>query len=572
MKHYGSNNTHGDITILVVEGDQSLNRLYKSHLVQQNFRVITSLNYDEAMIVLAYERIDIVLVDYDLGERKGLDLLKNLPENIKHLNIPIIVMGNSESPDILRACIEMGVDDYLVKPINTLLLNLKIHSLIYHVRMSSIISEQNRKLNELINKADLEKQMVSHIMSNHLLSQQMTSVKGFNYLLKPTEDFSGDIIVARCAPSGSIFIFHADATGHGLSATVTLMPIMSIFKAMVTKGYRLESIIREINTCLSEQLPFDRFVAASMVEVDINHQVLRVWNGGMPPLFVIDDQQHVIKQFISKYMALGILEPDVFESKTETIKLPANAKLLSVSDAVLEQEDALGHPFGLSRLMLVLRQKHQNNVDNILQVLTEHTGHDNFDDDLSMYQFSIEQAFSAHEAQYLSKPVTHSISEIAPFTWSLELVGKQIATQELPSQCNQFLMGMGFHHSFCQRIFTIVSELVTNAVDHGLLKLTSMLKAGAEGFLVYYQEREKRLLELSKQDYLQILIKWCADEKGSYMLIEVKDSGEGFLHESIEPDGANLINEFGRGLTLIKQLATEIVIKEKGTRVSVTLR
>ena len=572
MKQYDSDSTQGDITILVVEDDQSLNRMYKSHLVQQRFRVITSLNYDEAMIVLASEHIDIALVDYDLGERKGLDLIKNLPEKIKQKDIPVIVMGSSESPNILQACMDQGVDDFILKPINALLLNLKVYSLIYHVRMSSIIAEQNQKLTELITKADLEKQMVSHIMNNHLLSQQTSTVNGFEFFLQPTDDFSGDIIVARYAPSGSIFIFHADATGHGLSATVTLMPIVSIFKAMVEKGHRLESIIREINTSLSEQLPFDRFVAASMVEVDLNHHMLRVWNGGMPPLCLFDEHHQITHQFISQYMALGILDPEVFESRAETITLPVNAKLVSFSDAVLEQRDALGHAFGMSRLMLVLRQRHKNSLDHVLQALIEHTGHYKFDDDLSLYQFSIQQAVAAQQQLYLAKPVAHSLTEIAPFTWSLELVGKQIAKQELPSQCNQFLMGMGFHHSFCQRVFTIISELVNNAVDHGLLKLTSILKTGAEGFLIYYQERDSRLAELSQEDHLTLLIKWFEDEQGPCLLIEVKDSGDGYLLESANLDNPSLENEFGRGLTLVKQLATDISIKEKGTHVSVTLR
>lgn len=572
MKQYESENAQGDITILVVEDDQSLNRMYKSHLVQQHFRVITSLNYDEAMIVLASEPIDIALVDYDLGDRKGLDLIKNLPEKIKQKAIPVIVMGSNENPQILQACMDMGVDDYILKPINAMLLNLKVSSLIYHVRMSSIIAAQNQKLTELITKADLEKQMVSHIMDNHLLSRETTKIAGLEFFLQPTEDFSGDIIVAHYAPSGSIFILHADATGHGLSATVTLMPIVSIFKAMVEKGYRLESIIREINATLSEQLPVDRFVAASMVEVDLNHQVLRVWNGGMPSLWLFDDQHNIIQYFSSKYMALGILAPSQFESRAETIKLPDKARLVSFSDAVVDQRDVLGYAFGMSRLMSLLRQWHKNSLNHILQALIEHTGHYQFDDDLSMYQLSLQQAVEAQKALYLSKPIIHSLDDIAPFTWSLELVGKQIAKQELPSQCNQFLMGMGFHHSMCQRVFTIISELVNNAVDHGLLKLTSILKSGAEGFLAYYQERDIRLTQLSSADHLKILMTWFADEQGPCLLLEVKDSGEGYLLEDAVLKDPATEKEYGRGLSLVKQLATHISLKEKGTHVSVMLR
>ncbi len=563
---------HNTITILVAEEDQSLNRIYKSHLVQQGYRVITSLSYDEALLILASEPIDIMLVDANLGGRKGIELKKNIPDMAKDKHVPFILMANRESPDILQACISLGVDDFLPKPINPLLLNVKIKSLIYHVRMSNIVSHQNKQLTDLLNKSDLEKQMVSHLMNNHLLSKQTSQVKGLEYFIQPTDDFSGDLIVARYAPSGNVFIMHVDATGHGLTATVTLMPVVTIFKAMVEKGYRLESIIREINTSLAKQLPFDRFVAASLVEVDLNHGTLRVWNGGMPGLCLLDDENRIIQQFESKYMALGILSSKEFISRAESIKLPIRAKLVGYSDAVIEQRDLLGYPFGIGRLRLALRQSYSNSLEHILSALIEHCGDNRFDDDLSFYQFNVEQAVQAHQALYLTDHVTHTLEEIPPFTWSLVLVGKQIGKQELPSQCNQFLADMGFHHTFCQRVFTILTELVTNAVDHGLLKLTSVLKAGEEGFLTYYEERDKRLAELSKKDHLTLSLNWFEDEQGPCMHLEVQDSGEGYELESLEKEQTKGEYEFGRGLALVRQLASEVCIQHQGTHVIVTLR
>ncbi len=573
MSLYGSDTTPFDITILVVEDDQSLSRLYKTHLIQQKFRVITALSYDEALIVLSSEPIDIALIDYDLGERKGLDLLKHLPEKIKLQHIPIIVMGNSDSNQKLTACLELGVDDFMLKPINPLLLNLKIFSLVYHVRLAKIVSEQNDKLTDLLGKAEIENQMVSHIMNNHLLSRETKKINGLHFFLKPTKNFSGDIIVARYSPSGSVFILHADATGHGLSATVTLMPMVSIFKAMVQKGYRLESIAREINTTLHKYLPIDRFVAASMVEVDLNHQTLKVWNGGMPSLFLLSGQRELLYRFDSQHMSLGILPPNQFESRAEVSKIDKEAKLISFSDAVLEQKDPMGYHFGLNRVFQVLKTPKSSAVDLLCEMLVEHTGTDQFDDDVSIYEFSFLQAMEAQKALLVPKPITHTIADIAPFNWSLELYGRQIASQELPSQCNQFLYEMGFHQSFCQRVFTMISELVNNAVDHGLLKLTSLLKAGEEGFLTYYQEREERLEKLTVDDCLRISLRWFEDQQGPCFMLDVLDSGQGYTDTPRRSEiNDEETHEFGRGLNLVKQLATEVTIKDRGAHVCVTLR
>jgi len=53
-------------------------------------------------------------------------------------------------------------------------------------------------------------------------------------------------------------------------------------------------------------------------------------------------------------------------------------------------------------------------------------------------------------------------------------------------------------------ICSVLSELLANAIDHGLLELDSKLKEDADGFFVYYQAREEKLEQLSQDAYLSI--------------------------------------------------------------------
>lgn len=138
--------------------------------------------------------------------------------------------------------------------------------------------------------------------------------------------------------------------------------------------------------------------------------------------------------------------------------------------------------------------------------------------------------------------------------------------------CNQFLSGMGFDQSICQRCFTIVSELVNNAIDHGILKLTSLLKVGAEGFMAYYQEREQRLAALTDKDRLGLRLKWCVDDQGLALQIEVQDSGEGYLAEQCQKADVSDTHAFGRGLSLVQRLSSSVEIRQGGTFVRAILR
>ncbi|KGK43150.1 hypothetical protein LH51_02355 [Nitrincola sp. A-D6] len=572
MKQQDVENDRSGITLLVVEHNPALNALFKSYLTRQRFNVVTALCFDEARLILASgTRIDIALIDYDLEDHKGTDLLNYFPANATNKKLPVIILGSSQDQAILQACFKLGVDDYLLKPVNPLLLSLKIDALVYNMRLHKIISEQNEKLQLLINNAGMEEQMASHIFYNHLLSRQTKSIAGFSHFLKSTSGFGGDIILARDAPCGSIFILHADATGHGLSSTITLVPMVSIFKTMVQKGYRLEPIIREINARLQEQLPADRFVAASLVEIDINHGDLKVWNGGMPELLLLDEGHKIVHRFQSTHMALGILNDTQFEVRSTHRKLPDKGVLFSFSDGVVEQEDHIGRTFGIERLIQIVVRTRNNKMDTIAKAMTDHVRSAGFDDDVSMYELCFDQLDDPVTMSRSPRAFVRNMTDLSPFEWSLELVGTQIAKQELPSMCNQFLSSMGFEQSVCQRSFTIISELVNNAIDHGLLELTSLLKVGPEGFMAYYLEREKRLANLQQQDVLRLMLKWGVDTQGPYLHIDVKDSGKGYLPEDAIVGSTNQ-HAFGRGITLVRQLATDVEMRERGTFVRAILR
>lgn len=572
MRQRDREDDRSGITILVVEDNPALNALFQSYLSRQKFRVVSALSFDEAKLILASSAsIDIALIDYELGDHKGIDLISHFPKSDVKRNIPVIILSSSQDQAIVQACFESGVADYLLKPVNPMLLCLKIDSLVYNMRLNNIITEQNEKLQLLINNSEMEEQMASHIFYNHLLSRQTQAVEGFSHLLQSTSGFSGDIILARYAPCGSIFILHADATGHGLSSTITLMPMVSIFKTMVQKGYRLEPIIREINVRLLEQLPVDRFVAASLVEIDLNHEELKVWNGGMPELLLLDETHQIIHRFHSSHMALGILEDAQFEVRSMHRKLPEKGLLFSFSDGVIEQEDHIGRAFGIDRLSQIVKRNRSDILKIIASAMNDHVRSTNFDDDVSMYELRFDQLNELKVTNHSSRAFMQNMADLSPFEWSLELVGSQIAKQELPSMCNQFLSTMGFEQSVCQRTFTIISELVNNAIDHGLLELTSLLKAGPEGFMTYYLEREQRLAQLQPTDWLRLKLKLGMDNLGHYLHIDVKDSGKGYLSEDVRVDDA-MENAFGRGVALVKKLATVVEIREHGTFVRAILR
>lgn len=505
---------------------------------------------------------------------QAFDLLIFDLDRVTHLEsgwlLPVILLGQEVDEVTLQFLFDLGVEDFLPKPVSGLSLSLKIRAFFKRVELSRLLQQQNRELAQYVDAARSEAEMASYIFYNNLMDQVTDSIRGFNRYLVSSSDFCGDLTLARYSPSGSIVVLHVDAMGHGLSATVTLLPVTDIFHSMVAKGYALPMIVREMNRKLNFKLPPDRFVAASLVEVDLLHEQVNIWNGGMPPIYLLDASGQVIRSFESTHMALGILDNASFDSGVTRFPLPNDGGVFACSDGLIDQVNAMGESFGTQRLVQLLQQSSRHSLmSSLTAALKEYSGLPRFDDDVSLYYLHFGE-LSVFLNQQQSSESVRRLKDIDPFCWTLELKGRQIAEQEVASQCNELLQNMGLPQPFCQRVFTVISELSNNAIDHGILGLSSSLKTVTDGFAEYYIQREQGMRNLSTDDLLCINLKWQLNEQGTPCLtIGVQQSGMGFDAEHVLARPAEELS--GRGLMLVKRLSTSLEFQEGGRLALVTL-
>ncbi|WP_404360330.1 hypothetical protein [Methylotuvimicrobium sp. KM1] len=117
-----------------------------------------------------------------------------------------------------------------------------------------------------------------------------------------------------------------------------------------------------------------------------------------------------------------------------------------------------------------------------------------------------------------------------------------------------------------EMIFTIVSELFTNALDHGLLRMDSLQKQTPEDFLHFYELRQERL-NSATSGTIEIAIDSIPKSNGGQFIVDVQDSGEGFNIDNIFSDLDNNQSFFGRGIQLVTQLCSTIEYNPCGNRV-----
>ena len=113
-------------------GSQTLNfdpTLIDKILQKSDHKTFIAQSGKAALKILEKEfaEIDLILLDLIMPEMNGLDLLKKLKVNNTY-NIPVIILSALDEMDTIVECISMGAEDFLIKPVNRILLNARINN------------------------------------------------------------------------------------------------------------------------------------------------------------------------------------------------------------------------------------------------------------------------------------------------------------------------------------------------------------------------------------------------------------------------------------------------------------
>ncbi|HTP02500.1 MAG TPA: adenylate/guanylate cyclase domain-containing protein [Anaerolineales bacterium] len=128
---------------LLVVDDNRVNRLLLTHgLEQQGHRVSYAENGRQALDMLNSRPFDLVLLDIEMPELNGFQVLEALLANPLLRDIPVIMTSSSDELDRVVKCIEMGAEDFLTKPLNPVLLRARVNASLEKKRLR----DQQRKL------------------------------------------------------------------------------------------------------------------------------------------------------------------------------------------------------------------------------------------------------------------------------------------------------------------------------------------------------------------------------------------------------------------------------------------
>lgn len=117
------------IAHLLVVDDNKVNRLLLTRsLEQQGHKVTTAENGRVGLELLRRESFDLLLLDIEMPEMDGFQVLEQMTADPALNDLPVIVTSSLEGVENVVRCIELGAEDYLSKPVNPVLLKARINA------------------------------------------------------------------------------------------------------------------------------------------------------------------------------------------------------------------------------------------------------------------------------------------------------------------------------------------------------------------------------------------------------------------------------------------------------------
>lgn len=160
------------INILVVEDDKNLNKIACSNLISEGYNVFSAYSGNIALDILYSEKIDIILSDIMMEEIDGFELAKEIREYDK--SVPILFMTAKDDINDKRKGYDIGIDDYMVKPIDMSELKMRVSALL---RRYNIVQSKKLEVGSLVLS---EEETAAYVLNEDIL----LTVKEFKILFK----------------------------------------------------------------------------------------------------------------------------------------------------------------------------------------------------------------------------------------------------------------------------------------------------------------------------------------------------------------------------------------------------
>jgi serine phosphatase RsbU (regulator of sigma subunit) len=344
---------------LLVVDDNKVNRMLLTHsLEQQGYCVSTAVDGCEALELLQTGAFDLVLLDIEMPQMNGYQVLSSMKRDLRLRHIPVIMVTAVDEMDSAICCIEMGAEDYLPKPFNPILLR---------ARIGASLEKKHLRDKEQLYLKSLERELeIGRAIQAGFLPTELPQATGWEITaaLKSAREVAGDFYDAfHLESEQKICLIIADVCDKGVGAAL----FMTLFRSLLRFTIGATDALKERST--ESKLQYAASLTNNYIAnthgytgmfatvfcglLDPSAGTLIYINAGHESPLIVDSAGNCRATLRRTGPALGAI-PDV-EFAVREVQLQPGELFFAFTDGVPDALDPLGNSFGRERMVSSLR-------------------------------------------------------------------------------------------------------------------------------------------------------------------------------------------------------------------------
>ncbi len=190
---------------------------------------------------------------------------------------------------------------------------------------------------------------IARLIQQSALPDALPEIAGYEIeaTTRPADETGGDAFELIQSGDGSLIVFLADATGHGVGPALSAAHALAMVRMGAALGAPLDRMVTAINAQLCQDLPLGRFITAMFARLDpVAHQFHAIAPGQAPTLIVRDGgRSH--EMLPASCAPLGI-DPTLTPDPLDVIDLGPGDLVVLLSDGYYEAMNGAGVPIGFA--------------------------------------------------------------------------------------------------------------------------------------------------------------------------------------------------------------------------------
>lgn len=313
-------------TVLAVDDNLVNLQLIKKSLSKEGYRIFIADNGPDARAMAREKQPDLILLDIEMPEENGFDVIRKLKEDAVTSAIPVIFLTGVSEVDAKLKGFDLGAVDYIIKPFHPLevLARVRIH-LKLSIATNSLIQDQAGKLRQV---TEAQVAMLP-LPENHADAQ-------FGVYYKALQEAGGDFYDILNISENITGYFVADSSGHDIETSYITASVKALLAQNCTPVYSPRESMKMINDVLVEILPDGKYLTACYLHLNRTTMTMTLINAGHPPVVCLpaDGEAYLIK---AQGDILGMFSDAYFD--TRRMKVAKGDRFFVYSDGLVESAE-----------------------------------------------------------------------------------------------------------------------------------------------------------------------------------------------------------------------------------------